>query len=197
MRHLGLVLITAGFLGGSLIAVLDRESIDWTYFVLFLALSVIGVVAVQVALRREARDVTRTQANFEVLHTSLGAIVDDLTGLDADKEAIDIYDLPERLDHTFRANILAFADARESIAHSCGMRAYADVMSHFAAGERYLNRVWSCAADGYIDEAHEFVAHARDQFVEAQQQLRAATERTQESPASSSASGDVAHAEGA
>ena len=175
MRHLGLVLITVGFVGGSLVAVLDRTSIDWTYFVVFLAISVIGVVVVQVAMRREKMDVTRTQANFEVLHQSLGAIVDNLSSLDVDKESLDVYDLPRRLDHTFRADILAFADARESIAHSCGVQAYADVMSHFAAGERYLNRVWSCAADGYVDEAHEFVTHSHDQFTAALEKLRAAT----------------------
>lgn len=37
-------------------------------------------------------------------------------------------------------------------------------MNPFAAGERYLNRVWSTSTDGYIDEAHIYVTKAREQF---------------------------------
>lgn len=79
---------------------------------------------------------------------------------------------------------MAFVEARESIAHACGMQAYAEIMSHFAAGERYLNRVWSCAADGYIDEAHTFVSRSYRQFEEARAKLRALQARTARSAAS-------------
>ena len=66
-------------------------------------------------------------------------------------------------------------------------RAYADVMSHFAAAERYLNRVWSCAADGYIDEAHTYIGRARVQFLEALQRFEEL--RSAGDPASSAAAG--------
>ena len=39
-------------------------------------------------------------------------------------------------------------------------------MSSFAAGERYLNRVWSASADGYIDEVNTYIEKAREQFVD-------------------------------
>ena len=52
----------------------------------------------------------------------------------------------------------------ECIAHSYGLAAYADVMSCFAAGERYLNRAWCASADGYIDEIHQYIDKAREQF---------------------------------
>jgi hypothetical protein len=44
-------------------------------------------------------------------------------------------------------------------------------MSHFAAGERYLNRVWSASADGYIDEVNTYLDKAQEQFVEALAQV--------------------------
>ena len=44
---------------------------------------------------------------------------------------------------------------------------YADVMSGFAAGERYINRVWSASTDGYEDEVHLYLEKARMQFAEA------------------------------
>jgi hypothetical protein len=58
-------------------------------------------------------------------------------------------------------------EARKSIAHRFGLQAYADVMNPFAAGERYINRVWSASTDGYIDEAHTYLDMAREQFDEA------------------------------
>ena len=54
---------------------------------------------------------------------------------------------------------------RESIAHG-GLQAYAEVMNRFAAGERYLNRVWSASTDGYIEEAHRYMERATRQFAE-------------------------------
>jgi hypothetical protein len=39
-------------------------------------------------------------------------------------------------------------------------------MSSFAAGERYLNRVWSASADGYVDEVNIYLDKAQEQFAE-------------------------------
>ncbi|MCZ6508515.1 MAG: hypothetical protein O7A04_10795 [Acidobacteria bacterium] len=58
----------------------------------------------------------------------------------------------------------AIIQARESISHRFGLQAYAEVMNAFAAGERYLNRVWSASTDGYIDEAHTYIDKARGEF---------------------------------
>ena len=167
MRALGLLFIAIGFTAGSLVAVVDPEGVDWLTFVPCLALGAVGVALVQIAIRREAKDETRIAANFEALDQRLRTIVDDITALDAAKTDIDTYDLPDRIDSTFPREIVAFVEARESILHAWGADAYAEVMTHFAAGERYLNRVWSCSADGWIDEAHEYIGRAREQFAEA------------------------------
>ncbi|MCG8423035.1 MAG: hypothetical protein MJE77_34460 [Proteobacteria bacterium] len=173
MHFFGLVLITLGFIGGALYAVLDKESIDWWWFSSFAVLGAAGVGMVQLAIQRAASDETLTEANVQALRTSLGRIVSNLAVLDGEKNSIDVYDLPQRIDHEFRDDILSFVDARESIVHVYSIHAYADVMSHFAAAERYLNRVWSCAADGYIDEAHEYINRSHKQFTEAQARLEA------------------------
>ena len=55
--------------------------------------------------------------------------------------------------------------------HLFGLQTYADIMSKFAAGERYVNRVWSASADGYDHEASTYLEKAAVQFREAQQQL--------------------------
>jgi hypothetical protein len=51
--------------------------------------------------------------------------------------------------------------------HVFGMQNYADVMSNFAAGERYINRVWSASTDGYADEVNLYLDRALSQFREA------------------------------
>ena len=70
------------------------------------------------------------------------------------------------------ADLDVFVDNRESISHAFGLQAYADVMSAFATGERYLNRCWSASTDGYVDEVHAYLGRAHAQFDEALALLR-------------------------
>jgi hypothetical protein len=58
-------------------------------------------------------------------------------------------------------------NARESMKNLFGLQAYADAMGAFAAGERYINRVWSASTDGYVDEAHNYLDRSTQQFREA------------------------------
>ena len=174
MRALGLALVAVGFVGGALAAVLEPDGVPWSLFAPAAAVAAIGVALAQTAIRRAARDVSRLDADFRTLDERLRSIVADVSALDDEKESIDVYDLPERIDRRLPREILAFAEARGSIVHAAGPRAYADVMSHFAAGERYLNRVWSTAVDGYVDEAHASLAHSRREFIEALARFEAA-----------------------
>ncbi len=41
-------------------------------------------------------------------------------------------------------------------------------MSAFAAGERYINRVWSASTDGYEDEVRRYLERALNQFIDAE-----------------------------
>ena len=66
-----------------------------------------------------------------------------------------------------REDLANFAEARESIIHRYGSRSYAEIMSSFAAGERYINRVWSASTDGYVDEVGLYLGKAHQQFIEA------------------------------
>ncbi len=41
---------------------------------------------------------------------------------------------------------------------------YVDVIRHYTGGERYLNRVWSVSADGYVDEVNTYLDRSLEQF---------------------------------
>ena len=65
-----------------------------------------------------------------------------------------------------------FAESRRSLGHRYGLQPYAEVMSSFAAGERYINRVWSASADSYVDEVMLYLDKAQDQFIDARDILK-------------------------
>jgi hypothetical protein len=177
MRQLGYLLLTVGFLGGAYFSVYSSENvIQWPRFLPALALAVAGVVLARVALHRESTDESKVSGNIEAIVTSTDSLFRKITALDGEKESIDVYDLPARIDADFPEDLNTFVEARKSIGHLYGLDAYADVMNSFAAGERYLNRVWSCSVDGYVDEAQTYLGRCRDQFAEARDKLQKLTD---------------------
>lgn len=173
MKVFGHGLIWIGFLIGAFLSVARPEGLAVGPFLGALALGAVGVALVRVGTRREARHEDKLEADMATLDSSLARVVADVEALDRDKEEIGVYGLRHRIDDTFPEDLAAFVAARESIAHRFGLQAYADVMNHFAAAERYLNRVWSASTDGYIDEAFEYIGRAHGQFDAALAALRA------------------------
>lgn len=165
MKISGYILIAAGFLAGALISVLDVERIiAWEGFISTIVAGVIGVVLVRWADFQSTRTEGKLAANLKAIRESMERIVAAISDLDGRKDTIDPYEVRHEIDKLFPIDLAAFADARESITHVYGLQAYADVMSLFAAGERYLNRVWSASADGYINEVKTYLGRTREQF---------------------------------
>ena len=110
--------------------------------------------------------------NRNQLKESLGNIVRDLKQM-TDGPIAKGEVLRNWIDETLRPDLRRFVEARESMVHLYGLQTYADIMSEFAAGERYINRVWSTAADGYDEEAEIYLRRAGEQFEDALEQLAA------------------------
>ncbi len=172
MQKLGYLVITIGFLAGSLVAILDKENVQWCYFIAALAFGAVSIVFVRIGGHQEKRADGKLATNMQAIEASLSRIVQNITRLNKEKQSIDTYQIRNRIDELFIEDIDAFIQARESIAHVHGLAAYADVMSCFAAGERYLNRVWSASADGYIDEVNAYLDKAQEQFVESLNRIK-------------------------
>jgi hypothetical protein len=172
MKKIGYILATFGFLAGSLVSVIDQSKIRWELFAPAVAAGAIGVALIHLAKRRHSKSETTVSANMQLLEFSIERIVANLARLNAEKDSINTYDFRWRIDELFPQDIAAFVEARESIAHAHGLAAYADVMTDFAAAERYLNRVWSASADGYIDEVNTYLDKAQQQFTESLSKIR-------------------------
>ncbi|MCP3959713.1 MAG: hypothetical protein GY719_17840 [bacterium] len=167
MKNLGYLLIAIGFLASAYLATKQQEGVPWPWYLSMLAVGAVGVTMARWASHKQSRDVELVSANIGAIGSSLENIVEKARAFDRDKETIDVYELRHHIDREFPDDLDTFVQARQSIAHSFGLQSYADVMNPFAAGERYLNRVWSTSTDGYIDEAHTYVTKAREQFEEA------------------------------
>jgi len=173
MKKMGFLLLIAGFLAAAYATALDTQATNWMLFVPAAVAAAAGVFAVKRQERGAARSDSVLTANRAELFESLGNIVRELEALCARQDAIETADLPPEIDRSLRDDLRRFADARESLVHLFGLQAYADIMSEFAAGERYVNRVWSAAADGYRGEASAYLQRAAAQFSGALQRLEA------------------------
>lgn len=164
MKSIGYLLLTAGFLAGSYFTVELRSGVPLAPFLVGLGLGVLGVALLRAVRRQEATSEETIRANLAAIESSLTSVVEKARALESGMAETDVYELRHVIDREFPDDLDAFVQARYSLVHSFGLQQFADVMNPFAAGERYLNRVWSASTDGYIDEAHAYVTRSREQF---------------------------------
>lgn len=168
-------MIVIGFIAGALLSVVDELEVQWGFFVCVLIVGAIGVVLVQSGKRQHTKSEEKLTSNIQNIQASLSRIAENITQLNAAKDSINTYDMRGRIDELFSDDLAVFVQARESISHLYGLQAYADIMSYFASGERYLNRIWSASADGYIDEVNIYLDKAQQQFADALAKVRRLT----------------------
>ena len=164
MKAIGFLMVTIGFIIAALAAVVDQSAVKWLWYIPALAVGMAGVAAIRINIARHSKTEHHVAANIETVESSLDRISTNIKKLNADKDSIHTYDMRHRIDELFVDDLELFVDSRESIAHRYGLPAYADVMTSFAAAERYLNRVWSASADGYIDEVNVYRDKSCEQF---------------------------------
>ena len=172
MTGIGQLLIAVGVVAASWVAVQHPTELDTGRFALAIAFSVVGVVLARVGARKEARASDKVTGNIRNLEESIERIANNAVELVAANRDMHPCDVHGRIDELFIEDLAVFADARETIAHVHGLEAFADVMNEFAAGERYLNRVWSASVDGYIDEVRDYLTRAKEQFEATRDRLR-------------------------
>ena len=174
MKTIAYLIVVLAFLGAAFLASLHPTMMDWPTFLPVIAAGVIGVVLIKRTEHAEARSGEKLARNRVVLETSLENIVTNLKAIDGRKDKVPTYDMRFEIDKLLRADLTNFADARDSMKHLFGLQAYADIMSSFAAGERYINRVWSASTDGYVDEVLAYVEKSLSQFEHAREEFRTA-----------------------
>jgi len=167
MNAVAKMLIVGSFLAGAFITALDPRKVAWSWLVPVLLVGAAGLWLARQARHKDARAANKLGENIDVLGRSLHSILARLELMCRNKDELPTYEARFEIDRLFRKELNAFAQARESMIHVFGIQNYADVMSNFAAGERYLNRIWSASTDGYVDEVNLYLDKAHRQFREA------------------------------
>ena len=175
MKNIGFILLVVGFLAGAYATALDVQNVNWMLFAGAAVVAIAGLIISKSQASAHARSDEVLEVNRSELRESLQNVVRDLGEIVTDG-AMKGADLRDRIDLKLRDDLRRFAEARSSMVHLFGLQTYADIMSSFAAGERYINRVWSASADGYDEEAATYLQKAAKQFAEAQRQLQQAAQ---------------------
>lgn len=162
MKQLGYLLLIGGFLLAAYATALDTQSTNWALFIPAAVAGIAGVAAIKRSSRGESRAEDLLTANRTELEESLESIVAGTESIAA--AGMDVDRVRAEIDERLREPLRRFAEARESLVHLYGLQAYADIMSGFAAGERYLNRAWSASADGYAEESSASLGKAAERF---------------------------------
>jgi hypothetical protein len=173
MKKLGYVFVFVGFVAASLVSVTDVLQVNWVLFSIFLIISIIGICLIRSSERKETMHEETLSTNMRTIEESLVRIVDDVKQIRSEIDPNKPQDVHQRIDERLPDHLETFIESRKTIGHVHGLQAYGHVMNYFAAAERYLNRVWSASADGYIDEVTEYIERSEQQFEEALAALRA------------------------
>ena len=175
MNRIGLILISTAFLIGAYVSVLHETEVNWTPLLIAFAVGMAGVALARIGTKAKATSSDVLESNLTVVGQSLDNIVLHVSALNSEKETIPTYDMGKEIDSRVLEDLNNFVESRSAITHTYGLQAYAEVMTHYAGGERYLNRVWSASADGYVNEVKDYLERSLEQFQIAKEKLSAHT----------------------
>jgi hypothetical protein len=173
------MLLWRGFLVAAYSSVVRREledkwsTIPWIWYVIALAVGFIGVVLVRRSKKHDDSDEARTETEYAVVRRSLGSVANLVERL-SEKRDRTLAEVLHCIDHECVDPLSDFAESRQAMVKRFGLMVYADVMTEFASAERLINRSWSAAADGYVDEVASSLKQADQHLKRARELLTAA-----------------------
>ncbi|MDG2223874.1 MAG: hypothetical protein P8L85_21015 [Rubripirellula sp.] len=166
MRQLGHLLMWGGFLAAAFFSLSQLEVADnkwstvpWINYFGGVAVGIVGVVLLRTTGRQLEGDEESQEAKFSVLRKQLKEVSSTVFGM-ASQASHDPAEVLNQIDDQCAEPLAEFANARQALVRRFGMSVYAEVMTEFASAERYINRCWSAAADGYVDEIRDCLQKA-------------------------------------
>lgn len=146
--------------------------VPWLWYGISAAVCFVGVVMIRTSLAASQKgNDEKDLADLDSIKANLENLVAKSVELKGRMGKMAPSKITEFIDKDLAEEFWSFADGRECMVSRFGLTVYADVMTNFAAGERSINRAWSAAADGYIDEAADCVQRAVLLLQDAQSEL--------------------------
>ena len=140
------------------------STIPWLWYLISVGVGVAGVILLRLAAAKDKQDDGMTEFEYSTVQRSL----DDVSAVVArlcSQAVSDPRTIVTAIDDECVEPLADFANARQALVKRFGMTIYADVMTEFASAERFLNRAWSAAADGYVDEVEDCLDRANSHLV--------------------------------
>ncbi len=179
MRLLGQILLWTGFLGAAVASVWRLEiandpwsTVPWGWYGGSMLVGVCGVIMLRASMNIAAGDSATVDANVSTLGSCMDQLlvhIGELRSTLADSAPLDVVHF---IDEKCAGPFSDFADARYALVQLYGLQAFAEIMTQFASGERFVNRAWSAAADGYMEEAGASLERAEGHLQRASEQMR-------------------------
>ena len=147
--------------------------IPWLWYSIAAATCFAGVVLLHTSRRGTNQKSEKSAASLQEISEALDRAIASTQQLSKESSGIAPSKIVARIDDEIADDLRTFADGRDSMTTEHGLTLFADVMSPFAAGERAINRAWSAAADGYIDEATDCLERGLEMLSAAREELHA------------------------
>ena len=155
------------------VAVVDDgwHLINWPWYLISAGVAIAGVVMLYVSKSSEGQQTEKTKTNLKEIKSSLDRLLANIAKLQDSQDKMPPSKITKYIDDVLAEDFRVFAEGRDSITAEHGLSVFAEVMTHFAAGERAINRAWSAAADGYVDETATCIERAENMLISAKKEL--------------------------
>jgi hypothetical protein len=147
------------------------STVRWSWYALAMLVAFGGVFVLRASNRTADLINENFHGQYSMLSSAIFELVEKLQTLDTNFDNMIPEEIVDFIDDQCVVHFNDFADSRNTITQRYGLTAFAEIMSEFATGERYINRAWSASADGYVDEAKSSVKRSLSHLVEAKRLL--------------------------
>jgi len=135
-------------------------TVNWTWYFLSMVIGMTGVVLLRRTSRTAESDSGKVAAEYSTITSSLLELRKHVAHLGSSLDKYTPHEIVNFIDDECGEPFADFADARNALVQRFGLQAFAEIMTQFASGERFMNRAWSAAADGYVNEVRDCVERA-------------------------------------
>lgn len=142
-------------------------TVPWLWYGLSMIVGLVGVVLLRKTAKSAQQDDGKVAQQFETITSSLATLTTNVSTLQNGLGDMSPRQSLEFIDRECAPAFGDFAESRNALIQRFGMQPYAEIMTQFASGERFINRAWSASADGYMNEAKSSVDRAMAHLNEA------------------------------
>ena len=146
--------------------------VPWSWYLISVGVSVAGIVLLYMNRAVAGKQSETTKSNLKQIKLNLENLITNIARLIKNQHSMPPSKITEFIDDELADDFREFAEGRDSITAEHDLSVFAEVMTQFAAAERSVNRAWSAAADGYVDEASTCLERAEMLLATAREELR-------------------------